>query len=125
MRPGDRESGTLIDDRDQRQHPLRLRHPRRDRRRAGHRQPGRIDAGRRPEGGTFSGRVTQDWRERFIRAYDIEFQEWIDGIASGGQFGPSSWDGYAAAAVSDAAVEALHDDSRVVIKLIDKPDLYR
>ena len=69
--------------------------------------------------------VPEDWRERFIRAYDIEFQEWIDGIAGGGQFGPSSWDGYAAAAVSDAAVEALHDDSRVVIKLIDKPELYR
>ena len=49
----------------------------------------------------------------------------VDGIAGSGQFGPSSWDGYAAAAVSDAAVEALHDDSRVVIKLIDKPDLYR
>jgi myo-inositol 2-dehydrogenase/D-chiro-inositol 1-dehydrogenase len=75
-------------------------------------------------GGTFAGRVTQDWRERFIRAYDIEFQEWIDAVAGKGQFGPSSWDGYAAAAVSDAAVEALHNDSQVGIKLIAKPDLY-
>lgn len=74
---------------------------------------------------TFAGRVTQDWRERFIRAYDIEFQEWVDAVAGAGQFGPSSWDGYAAAAVSDAAVEALHDDSRVVVKLVDKPDMYR
>ena len=48
-------------------------------------------------GGSFSGRVTQDWRERFIIAYDIEFAEWLDAIASGGEFGPSSWDGYAAA----------------------------
>jgi myo-inositol 2-dehydrogenase/D-chiro-inositol 1-dehydrogenase len=75
-------------------------------------------------GGSFTGRVTQDWRERFIRAYDIEFQEWIDAIAGDGQFGPSSWDGYAAAAVSDAAVEALHNDTQVGIKLIDKPALY-
>jgi len=75
-------------------------------------------------GGSFTGRVTQDWRERFIRAYDIEFQEWIDAIAGNGQFGPSSWDGYAAAAVSDAAVEALHNDTQVGIKLIDKPALY-
>jgi myo-inositol 2-dehydrogenase/D-chiro-inositol 1-dehydrogenase len=74
---------------------------------------------------TFAGRVTQDWRERFIRAYDIEFQEWVDAVAGAGQFGPSSWDGYAAAAVSDAAVEALHDDSRVVVKLADRPELYR
>ena len=26
----------------------------------------------------------KDWRERFIRAYDIEFQEWIDAIAGDG-----------------------------------------
>ncbi len=74
--------------------------------------------------GSFAGRVTQDWRERFLRAYDVEFQEWIDAIAGRGEFGPSSWDGYAAAAVSDAAVEALHDRSRAVVKLVDKPTLY-
>ena len=56
----------------------------------------------------FSGRVPEDWRERFISAYDTEFQEWIDGVRDGGTYGPSRWDGYAAAAVSDAAVEALH-----------------
>ena len=53
-------------------------------------------------GNQFSGRVPEDWRERFIRAYDVEFQEWIDAVRDGGTFGPSSWDGYAAAAVSDA-----------------------
>lgn len=74
--------------------------------------------------GSYTGRVTQDWRERFIRAYDVEFQEWIDAIADGTGFGPSSWDGYAAAAVSDAAVEALHDKRRVTVDLVDKPSLY-
>jgi myo-inositol 2-dehydrogenase/D-chiro-inositol 1-dehydrogenase len=74
--------------------------------------------------GTFSGRVTEDWRERFIRAYDTEFQEWIDAVAGTDTFGPSSWDGYAAAVVSDAAVEALHSGERVAVELIDKPDLY-
>ena len=74
--------------------------------------------------GTFSGRVTQDWRERFLRAYDIEFQEWIDAIATGGEFGPSSWDGYAAAVVSDAAVQALHDGARATVTLAGKPPLY-
>ena len=57
------------------------------------------------EGG-FGGRVPSDWRERFIRAYDIEFQEWIDAAAAGRSTGPSSWDGYAATVVCDAAVEA-------------------
>ena len=54
------------------------------------------------EGG-FGGRVPSDWRERFIRAYDIEFQEWIDAAAAGRSTGPSSWDGYAATVVCDAA----------------------
>jgi myo-inositol 2-dehydrogenase/D-chiro-inositol 1-dehydrogenase len=75
--------------------------------------------------GTYAGRVPADWRERFIRAYDIEFQEWIDTLASGEDpTGPSSWDGYAAAAVSDAAVEALRTGSRTAVQLRDKPDLY-
>ena len=39
------------------------------------------------EGG-FGGRVPADWRERFIRAYDIEFQEWIDAAAAGHSTGP-------------------------------------
>jgi myo-inositol 2-dehydrogenase/D-chiro-inositol 1-dehydrogenase len=75
-------------------------------------------------GGSFTGRVTQDWRERFIRAYDVEFAEWLDAIATGGEFGPSSWDGYAAAVVSDAAIDALHSGQRVTITLADKPALY-
>ena len=76
-------------------------------------------------GGSFTGRVTQDWRERFIRAYDVEFTEWLQAIATDGQFGPSSWDGYAAAVVSDAAIEALHSGQRVEITLAAKPALYQ
>ena len=74
---------------------------------------------------SYSGRVPQDWRERFIRAYDVEFQEWIDAVRDGGDFGPSAWDGYAAAVVSDAAVKSLFDgDGRVEVKLGDKPAIY-
>jgi myo-inositol 2-dehydrogenase/D-chiro-inositol 1-dehydrogenase len=76
-------------------------------------------------GGTVSGRVPEDWRERFIRAYDVELQEWVDAVAAGrGATGPSSWDGYAAAVVSDAAVEALRSGTKVAVTLRDKPDLY-
>lgn len=75
--------------------------------------------------GAFSGRVPGDWRERFVKAYDTEFQEWIDALVSGlGATGPSSWDGYAAAVVSDAAVKALQDGTTVAIDLGPKPDLY-
>ena len=72
----------------------------------------------------FSGRVPEDWRERFIQAYDVEFQEWIDGVRDGGTYGPSSWDGYAAAVVSDAAVESIKTGRRTVVQLGEKPALY-
>jgi myo-inositol 2-dehydrogenase/D-chiro-inositol 1-dehydrogenase len=52
--------------------------------------------------GTVAEPVPADWRERFVRAYDVELQEWVDAVAGDGELGPSSWDGYAAAAVSDA-----------------------
>ena len=45
-------------------------------------------------------------------------------VRDGGTYGPSAWDGYAAAAVSDAAVEALHTGERIAVKLVDKPALY-
>ena len=73
---------------------------------------------------TFSGRVPENWRERFLSAYDVEFQEWIDGVRDGGTYGPSSWDGYAAAVVSDAAVEALRSGHRSTVELAEKPALY-
>ena len=75
--------------------------------------------------GQVSAPVPADWRERFIRAYDVEFQEWIDSITGGGQpVGPSAWDGYAAAVVSDAGVEALRTGDRVPVTLAEKPKLY-
>ncbi len=33
--------------------------------------------------GGYSGRVPADWRERFVLAYDIEFQEWVDAVHGG------------------------------------------
>ena len=68
-------------------------------------------------GGQHSGRVPADWRERFIRAYDVEFQEWIDAVAAGRSTGPSSWDGYAAAVVTDACVEAFRTGQRTAVSL--------
>jgi len=70
-------------------------------------------------------RVPEDWRERFIAAYDVEFQEWINEVAAGRELtGPSAWDGYAAQVVCDAGVEALYSGDRVAIELIGKPALY-
>jgi myo-inositol 2-dehydrogenase / D-chiro-inositol 1-dehydrogenase len=70
--------------------------------------------------------VPEDWRQRFIAAYDVEFQEWVNALSAGeGATGPTAWDGYAAQVVCDAGVEALYSGDRVAIDLGDKPALYR
>ncbi len=68
--------------------------------------------------------VPADWRERFIQAYDVELQEWIDSVATGVTSGPSSWDGYAASAVADAALAAQAARQRTEVTLADRPALY-
>ena len=74
--------------------------------------------------GTVAQPVPADWRERFVRAYDVELQEWVDAVAGDGELGPSSWDGYAATAVSDAGLTALRTGERVPVSLGDRPALY-
>jgi myo-inositol 2-dehydrogenase/D-chiro-inositol 1-dehydrogenase len=75
-------------------------------------------------GGQRSGRVPADWRERFSRAYDVELQDWLDAVAAGTSTGPTSWDGYAAAAVADSCLEALRTGKRTTLSLRERPDLY-
>jgi myo-inositol 2-dehydrogenase/D-chiro-inositol 1-dehydrogenase len=74
--------------------------------------------------GNALARVPADWRERFIRAYDEEFREWIAAASQGSATGPSSWDGYAAQVVCDAGVEAAMKQARVAIEMIEKPAIY-
>ncbi len=74
--------------------------------------------------GSFGGRVPEDWRDRFIRAFDTEFQEWLLAAANGTATGPSAWDGYAATAVCDAALEALQTGTRKTVSLRKRPDFY-
>jgi myo-inositol 2-dehydrogenase/D-chiro-inositol 1-dehydrogenase len=75
--------------------------------------------------GRFSGRVPRDWRERFVRAFDAEFQEWLDSVAAGTPTGPSTWDGYAATVVTDTALRALRSGERTTVSLRERPDLYK
>jgi myo-inositol 2-dehydrogenase / D-chiro-inositol 1-dehydrogenase len=74
--------------------------------------------------GTFGGRVPPDWQERFLRAYDLEFEAWLEAAAKGTATGPSAWDGYAATAVSDAALEALRTGVRQAVSLRERPSFY-
>ena len=75
--------------------------------------------------GTYSGRVPEDWRERFVLAFDAEFQAWLDAVAAGGTTGPSAWDGYAATVACDTGLAALRSGAREPVVLREKPDLYK
>lgn len=72
-------------------------------------------------------RLTGDHNDRFHQAFNAEVQQWINAVSRGEHTGSTAWDGYAAAVVCDAGVQALRsEDSRwVPVSLIDKPALYR
>ncbi len=74
--------------------------------------------------GIFSGRVPEDWRERFSAAFDAEFREWIAAAAKGGAAGPSAWDGYVATVVTATGVNAIESGKREPVRLRDRPALY-
>jgi myo-inositol 2-dehydrogenase/D-chiro-inositol 1-dehydrogenase len=72
----------------------------------------------------YGGRVPVDWRDRFIRAYDAEIQDWLTAVAAGTATGPTAWDGFAAAAVTDAALAALKTGQRAPVVMPPRPDFY-
>lgn len=62
------------------------------------------------------GYVTEGFLERFGTAYDIEVQRWADAVKAGVNVdGPTSWDGYAAAAVCAAGVRSLETGEPVAV----------
>jgi myo-inositol 2-dehydrogenase/D-chiro-inositol 1-dehydrogenase len=69
--------------------------------------------------------VSQDWKKRFAAAFDAEFTEWVQSVADGRLTGPSAWDGYATAVISDVTVEALHTGRIISTGIKDRPDFYR
>lgn len=65
-----------------------------------------------------------DWRQRFAIAYRQQLQDWIRSIETGAHVGASAWDGYAASAVAEAALESLARGRSSKITLEEKPSLY-
>ncbi|GAB2977891.1 Gfo/Idh/MocA family oxidoreductase [Amycolatopsis acidiphila] len=68
--------------------------------------------------------VLQDWKPRFAAAFDLEFVEWVASVRDGTAAGPSAWDGYATAVLSDTTTEALHSGRVVSVRLKDRPAFY-
>ncbi|TQS45978.1 Gfo/Idh/MocA family protein [Cryptosporangium phraense] len=66
----------------------------------------------RRAGGAWGGALSADFLERFGPAYDAELQAWVAGAG-----GPGVWDGYAAVAVCEAAVESERTGERTLVRL--------
>lgn len=75
--------------------------------------------------GQISHPVLIDWKTRFIDAYDVELQAFVDNV-SAGKFtvGASAWDGYAAAVAADACVRAQKSGKVETIEMPPKPSFY-
>ncbi len=69
--------------------------------------------------------VDKDWSTRFVEAYNVEFQEWINACKEGRVDGPSAWDGYAGQVTAKAASKARDTQSVVKIDLEETPDFYK
>lgn len=68
--------------------------------------------------------ILTDWKDRFIEAYDIELQAFINDVLVNRLTGPSSWDGYAAAITADACITAQNSEKITAINLPPRPAFY-
>ncbi|MCX5378277.1 Gfo/Idh/MocA family protein [Streptomyces sp. NBC_00091] len=75
-------------------------------------------------GGRWGGEITQDYITRFADAYDRQVRRWVAAAARGRVAGPDAWDGYAAAAVSEAGLAAARSGVRTEVRLAPRPELY-
>lgn len=63
--------------------------------------------------------------DRFQTAFNAEVQAWINAVVRDEHTGSTAWDGYAATAVVNAALESQEKGGEVVrVTMIDKPDFY-
>lgn len=70
--------------------------------------------------------ILMDWKKRFIDAYDVELQAFVDGALAGQlTAGATAWDGYAAAVAADACVRAQASNNTEFIDMPETPDFYR
>ncbi|MFC3396167.1 inositol 2-dehydrogenase IolG1 [Brenneria rubrifaciens] len=74
----------------------------------------------------YSTDILVDWKERFIEAYDIQFQDFFDRLnAQQPPAGPTAWDGYLAAVTADACVKSQETGHTERIELPEKIAFYK
>lgn len=79
--------------------------------------------------GAIQHHIFMDWQTRFIDAYDVELQRFLDIVNGRKNYTEqiaSAWDGYVAEITSDACVEALHQPGVTLpINVPERPALYK
>ena len=71
-----------------------------------------------------SDSILTDWKDRFIDAYDVELQAFINDVTAGTLTGPSAWDGYAASVAADACLKAQESGAIEPVELPARPAFY-
>jgi myo-inositol 2-dehydrogenase/D-chiro-inositol 1-dehydrogenase len=69
--------------------------------------------------------ICRDWSERFVEAYNVEFQEWINAAKEGRIDGPTAWDGYVGSITAAAASRARDSKTVVAIEMEECPVFYK
>ncbi len=69
--------------------------------------------------------IDKNWNTRFIDAYNVEVQEWINATKEGRVDGPSAWDGYLCQITAAAASKARDTQTVVEIEKQEKPAFYK
>lgn len=69
--------------------------------------------------------IEQSWKNRFIQAYDVEIQDWIDATRKGEVHGPDAWDGLIANLTADALVASQKNGEIVPIQAGERPEFYK
>ncbi|MCX8996062.1 Gfo/Idh/MocA family oxidoreductase [Rhizobiaceae bacterium BDR2-2] len=76
---------------------------------------------------TAAERYAPDWRPRFAEAYRLQNRAFLHFVRTGSfpAIAAHAWDGYCAARVAEAGVEALATGARVDIAVAERPALYQ
>ena len=76
------------------------------------------------QGSRWGGSIPEDFRPRFIDAYDAEVQAWVAAVRDGtnvAERSATAWDGYLGAAACEAAEKALTADGFVPVTTLPRP----
>ncbi|MFP3720292.1 Gfo/Idh/MocA family oxidoreductase [Niallia circulans] len=75
---------------------------------------------------TLGSQILMDWKKRFVDAYDVELQHFMDSIKETGEpNGPTAWDGYIAQVTADACIKAQNSGVKEEIVLHEQPSFYK